>query len=321
MYLTLAILIAGLGLVIAIIYIFLKKLSSVESVEQRENTVSNSQRYEPEEEEKEIERPQRNRRNEEDENIPRVRGNRPVNNEYRENVNQNRQIQPVEQTDIKLTKKDMAKMEKKKAKEEQREYQKQLIEAKKLREQEKEREYLEKEMKREEEKRIEEEYLKKIKADQEKKENDVFNQWKDTFQVAEEGEQNLDSNNEDLINEFINYIKLRKVVSLEDLSGQFKIHPNELVERLKVLEANGRICGIVDDRGKYIYLTEKEINSLLKIFMNRGRISKTELIKECNKIIRFTPTEEDKQKILEEQNKMLKNFEDEINKENKTNTK
>jgi len=53
--------------------------------------------------------------------------------------------------------------------------------------------------------------------------------------------------------------------------------------------------------------------------MQRGRINKTDLIKECNKIIRFTPTEEDKAKILEEQNKILKSFETELESENNDN--
>jgi hypothetical protein len=46
--------------------------------------------------------------------------------------------------------------------------------------------------------------------------------------------------------------------------------------------------------------------------LQRGRINKADLLKECNKIIRFTPTEEDKAKILEEQNKILKSFESEL---------
>ena len=50
-----------------------------------------------------------------------------------------------------------------------------------------------------------------------------------------------------------------------------------------------------------------------KMFMNRGRISKADLIKECNRLIRFEPTEEDKIKIVEEQKKTLKELEDELN--------
>jgi hypothetical protein len=150
-------------------------------------------------------------------------------------------------------------MEKKHAKEEARDYQKQVLEMKRLKEQEKDREIKEREMKRDEEKRKEDELLAKLKEEQNKKEQEEFNQWKGLFKVEEEGEEAIDINSEDLINDFLNYIKLRKVVSIEDLSGQFKINPNELVDRLKLLESQGRICGIIDDRGKYIYLIEKEL--------------------------------------------------------------
>ena len=51
--------------------------------------------------------------------------------------------------------------------------------------------------------------------------------------------------------------------------------------------------------------------------MMRGRISKNELIKECNRIIKFEPTEEDKIKIAEEQKKMLAKLESEIGGEDK----
>jgi hypothetical protein len=150
-------------------------------------------------------------------------------------------------------------MEKKKAKEEHREFQKQMLEMKKLKEQEKDREIREREMKREEERKKEEDAINKLKEEQQKKEEDEFNKWKDFMVVQDEGEENEDVNSEDLINDFINYIKLRKVVNLEDLSGEFKLNANDLVDRLKHLESQGRICGIIDDRGKYIYLTEKEL--------------------------------------------------------------
>lgn len=216
----------------------------------------------------------------------------------------------------KLTKKEQLKMLKKQEKAEQRQYQKQLLEAKKLKEQQKEKEMLLKEQMKEEEKRKLEEELKKVKEEQEKKENEIYNQWKDMIKIGEEGEERVDFEDEKVINDFLNYIKIRKVVSLEDLSGVFKIPPNDLVEKLNYFESQGRILGIIDDRGKYIYLTEKEISMIEKMFMNRGRISKAELIKECNRLIKFEPTEEDKIKIAEEQKKMLEKIENEIS-ENK----
>lgn len=150
-------------------------------------------------------------------------------------------------------------MEKKKAKEEAREYNKNLLAEREQRKVEKEKELEERERKKEEERLKEEELVNKIRDEFKKKEEEEYNKWKDCFAVKEEGEEVQELESDNLINDFINYIKLRKVVSLEDLSGQFKIQPNELVEKLNYLEAQGRICGIIDDRGKYIYLTEKEL--------------------------------------------------------------
>lgn len=48
------------------------------------------------------------------------------------------------------------------------------------------------------------------------------------------------------------------------------------------------------------------------MFIKRGRIGKSDLIKECNSKIRFVPTEEDKLKILDEQNKNIERFEKEF---------
>jgi DDRGK domain-containing protein 1 len=49
------------------------------------------------------------------------------------------------------------------------------------------------------------------------------------------------------------------VVLLEDLSGEFKISTADLVNRIKSLEESGILNGVFDERGKYIYITEKEM--------------------------------------------------------------
>ena len=237
-------------------------------------------------------------------------------NNNNHNRNQNMRNENIINTNIdpnkKLTKKEQAKMIKKQEKAEKREHIKQMMEAKKLKEQEKEREMLIKEKLKEEEKRKLEETLQKVKEEQQKKEDEIYNQWKDMIKIGEEGEEKKNFSDENVINEFLNYIKRRKVVSLEDLSGVFKISPNELVEKLNQFEKEGRILGIIDDRGKYIYVTEKEMTMIENLFIRRGRINKMDLIKECNKIIKFEPTEEDKIKIAEEQKEMLEKIEKEL---------
>lgn len=304
--------IALLILTIIVVYFFLKKLAGANKQVEEEESEMRTERQTS----------RSSRENTRSENVSHIHSNNnssSIRIESNQTVNNTRTVTHVPSESRNLTKKEQMKMEKKKAKEEAREYQRMVLEEKKQRELEKERIQMERDMKREEEKRKEEEALRKLKEEQEKKENEIFDQWKNQFVVAEEGEEVGDLDNEDLINDFINYIKLRKVVSLEDLSGVFKINPNDIVDRLNMLESQGRMTGIIDDRGKYIYLTEKELAAIEKVFMQRGRISKVELIKECNKIIRFAPTEEDKVKIMEEQNKVWKTFEAEMEKGNSAN--
>ena len=248
---------------------------------------------------------------EEDQNLNENNNNENLNQNFNNinNQNLNQNLEPK-----KLTKKEQQKMLKKKEKEEHRLQMKQFLEAKKQKEQEKERERIKKEKLKEEKEKEYEEALKKAKEEEKQKEDELYNKWKDQIKIGEEGEEKFDFSNEKIINEFLNYIKIRKVISLEDLSGTFKLSPNELVEKLNYFEKEGKILGIIDDRGKYIYITEKEMKMIEKMFLNRGRINKNDFIRECNRIIRFEPNEEDKIKIQNEQKKILEKFEKEIEK-------
>lgn len=140
--------------------------------------------------------------------------------EFNNNIPQNQSYDPNK----KLTKKEIHKMEKKKAKEDQREFEREQRELKKLREEEREKEMKEREKKREEEKQKEEEIYRKLKEEQEEKERKIYEQYLHTFSVQGGGNECEDLNNENLINKFIEYIKVRKVVALDDLSGEFKLN-------------------------------------------------------------------------------------------------
>ena len=55
-------------------------------------------------------------------------------------------------------------------------------------------------------------------------------------------------------------MKLRKVVSLEDLASSFKISNKEVLQKIGDLESMEQLTGVVDDRGKYIYIKKKELD-------------------------------------------------------------
>ena len=279
-----------LGLIIFLAYIFLNKIVdkpqqyNIQDQPQENNIINNNNQDN-----------QINQSNQNNQNIPNNQ-ERQVEDNYIPPENNNQNPDQFK----KLTKKEQIKMLKKQEKAEQREHMRLIMEEKKRKEQAKEKELLLKEkMKEEEQKKLEEE-LKRVQEEQKKKEDEEYNKWKDMIKVGEEGEEKMDFTKEETINKFLDYIKIRKVISLEDISGTFKLSPNEIVMKLNEFEKQGRILGIIDDRGKYIYITEKEMGLIEKMFMNRGRISKADLIKECNRLIRFEPTEEDKIKIAEE---------------------
>ena len=279
------------GLIIFLAYIFLNKLAKGSS-----NYIPQEPIPPPEESEQNI--------------------NNNNNNHHHQNRNQAQNAQQNIQQNAEafqnLSKKEQLKITKKQMKAEQRENMRLMLEEKKKKEELLQAKLLEKEREKEEEqKRIQEE-LKKIEEEKKKKEDEEYDKWKNMIKVGEEGEDRMDFTKEETINQFLDYIKIRKVVSLEDISGTFKLNPNDIVMKLNQYEKEGRIMGIIDDRGKYIYITEKEMGLIEKMLMNRGRISKTDLIKECNRLIRFEPTEQDKIKINEEQQKTLKELEDEL---------
>lgn len=190
-----------------------------------------------------------------------------------------------------------------------------MLAEQKLRKKAEEEEMKKREEEIEERKREEDELFNRLKKEKEMKENEEFDKWKTMFKVTEQGVAADAFQSAAKIDDFVNFVKLRKVVSLQELSGEFKLSNTDLVTRLLQLEEQGRINGIIDDRGKYIYLTEREIASIEKVFVTKGRISKSDLIKECNRLIKFEPTTEDKAKITAERASLVENFEKDFNKQ------
>lgn len=92
------------------------------------------------------------------------------------------------------------------------------------------------------------------------------------------------------------------------MGAHFKLSPSEAAQKIGDLELMGKLSGIIDDRGKFIYITEKEYSNIEKYIATKGRISKTDLVSQCNKLIRFEPTEEDRIKIDLQNNSVLSDF-------------
>eukprot|EP00040_Diaphanoeca_grandis_P011353 m.58154 g.58154 ORF g.58154 m.58154 type:complete len:323 (+) comp22509_c1_seq1:200-1168(+) len=106
------------------------------------------------------------------------------------------------------------------------------------------------------------------------------------FEVEESGTMEEDAiDAEGMMEGFVDFIKKTKIVMLEELASKFRMKTKDAIERLKTLEESGRITGVMDDRGKYIYVSPEEMTAVVKFIKQRGRISISELAENSHKLI------------------------------------
>lgn len=53
-----------------------------------------------------------------------------------------------------------------------------------------------------------------------------------------------------LLAQFVDYIKDRKTVMLDDVAAEFGLRTQDVINRIQSLESIGRLTGVMDDRGK-----------------------------------------------------------------------
>ena len=188
--------------------------------------------------------------------------------------------------DGKIGKKKMEKLQAKADKKLQREAElREREEAKKKREKEEEEAVKAKEKEQEEEKRLAEEEKRK-QEEKERKEYEEYLKLKEAFTVDEEGcDENGEDSEENRLAAFINYVKEKKVVLLEDLAAHFKIKTQDVIDRLTSLQESGDLTGVMDDRGKFIYVSREELENVAKFIRQQGRVSISDLAANSNKLI------------------------------------
>ncbi|CAA7405618.1 unnamed protein product [Spirodela intermedia] len=114
-----------------------------------------------------------------------------------------------------------------------------------------------------------------------------FEKWKGEFSVDAEGTTGDDIQNGglDLLSDFVEYIKKQKCIPLEDLAAEFKLRTQECINRITSLESMGRLSGVMDDRGKYIYISPEEMKAVSDYIKSMGRVSISHLASKSNQFI------------------------------------
>ncbi len=201
-----------------------------------------------------------------------------------------------------LSKREMNKLIKKREKEKRKKEQEAERAEREARLEQKRQHQSDKYRKREEERLAREAEEKKLEEEQKKKEEEEYAKWKTDFAVEQAGAEAEEdqAESQSKLAAFIEYIASRKVVPLNDLAAEFSMQTMSVIDRIKDLEKAGRLSGIMDDRGKYIYISPEEFKAIAEFVKKVGRISKTDLVRECNRLVKLKAEEKDKQKMQDE---------------------
>ncbi|TKY48974.1 DDRGK domain-containing protein 1 [Spatholobus suberectus] len=117
-----------------------------------------------------------------------------------------------------------------------------------------------------------------------------FEKWKGEFSIDDEGTlEEVQDSTEDLLANFVEYIKKHKCVPLEDLAAEFKLRTQECINRITSLESMGRLSGVMDDRGKFIYISQEEMKAVADYIKRQGRVSISHLASKSNQFIDLEP--------------------------------
>ncbi|XP_015869854.1 DDRGK domain-containing protein 1 [Ziziphus jujuba] len=186
-------------------------------------------------------------------------------------------------------------LKKKEKKRQEREAQRQADQAARESRQTKQDRYSEIRRRKDEEREAKELMLEEEAKAQKAKEEEAaaleFDKWKGEFSVDAEGtvENEVQDGDRDLLSDFVEYIKTHKCVPLEDLAAEFKLRTQETINRITTLESMGRLSGVMDDRGKYIYISLEEMQAVADYIKRQGRVSISHLASKSNQFIDLEP--------------------------------
>ncbi|KAL5724754.1 hypothetical protein ACHQM5_007974 [Ranunculus cassubicifolius] len=119
-----------------------------------------------------------------------------------------------------------------------------------------------------------------------------FDKWKGEFSIDAEGtteENDGQDETRGLLYDFVEYIKKHKCVPLEELAAEFKLRTQDCINRINSLESMGRLSGVMDDRGKYIYISKEEMIAVAEYIKRQGRVSISHLASQSNQFIDLEP--------------------------------
>ena len=63
----------------------------------------------------------------------------------------------------------------------------------------------------------------------------------------------------------------------------------DVIQRVQSLQGSRELSGVVDDRGKFIYISQEELEAVARFIRQRGRVSITDLVNSSNILVNLQP--------------------------------
>lgn len=113
----------------------------------------------------------------------------------------------------------------------------------------------------------------RVEAECERAEELAYQEWSQSIAVTDVGHEVLAPTQEEALNEkLIDQIQCDKVVELAEVAATLGIRTRECIDRVRKLESSGRLTGVFDDRGKFIHISDTEMQRFAAFIQDHGRV-------------------------------------------------
>ncbi|KAK9812220.1 hypothetical protein WJX73_005008 [Symbiochloris irregularis] len=148
---------------------------------------------------------------------------------------------------------------------------------------------------REEQEAREEAEAARLAAEEAARQDEEASQWMGLISTEGGGSSAAEAEHEEqsLMQRFVEFVKQRKTVELQELAAEFGFRVQDGIDRIRALESMGHLTGVMDDRGKYIFISMEEMTAVANYIRAKGRVAISELAAKSSQFIDLTARDVD----------------------------
>lgn len=124
------------------------------------------------------------------------------------------------------------------------------------------------------------------KTEEQRKKEKELEEWAAKMSVSGEGLARRTADEDRQLNERIRKdVERWKIVDLSELAHKHSINIHDCIERMEMMKSKNVIQGLFDERGKFVYVTDEEMNKAANYLEQSGRVPIRRLVAESNQLI------------------------------------